>query len=233
MPRTKAATHAPVDTPPAASAMGAPYVPSAAAPSAPAAFDLLNEPVVVDTLTDEQREQLGLAAIRELDDIATVQAVTRDASGKLADAYLVAQVLALRLYGHSPAVSAEIMGVPESRVTTLLQRVRRDADIDTQMRRLDDIAVPLAVDNIIRGVVQGDKEYTLEFARGRGLFKTHASVKQETQITEVKISIEAKLPAHLDGKPLPVMKAGAVVAAAAAPPPPPKMLDGEIVDADA
>lgn len=192
-------------------------------------FDLLNDAVVADALTDDQREALGLAAVRELDSIAATQAETRDAAGTLREAHLVAQVLALRLYGYSPSDTAEVLGVPPSRVASLLQRVRRDADVEAQLKRLDAVAVPLAVDNIIRGIIAGDKDYTLEMAKGRGLFKTHAAIKQETEIREVKISIEAKMPEHYNGQP-PSMKPGAVVSAAAPAPKPAD--DGEIVDAE-
>lgn len=194
-------------------------------------YDLLNDPAVSDLLTDEQRNELSWAVVQELDAIAATQKDSRDETGQLKEAHLLAQVLALRLYGHGPADTAAIMGVPTSRVMSLLHRVRREADIESQLQRIDAIAVPLAVDNIVRGVILGDKDYTLELARGRGLFKTHASVKQETTITDVTISIDAKVPAHLSGQPLPQPKPGAIVGAAASAPAP-RIIEGELVETD-
>lgn len=192
--------------------------------------DLLQDDAVYDLLTDEQRNELAAQAMSDIATIRDVQTETREPSGRLKDAHLLAQVLALRLYGHSPAQTAEVLGIAQHKVLSLLHRVRRDASLNAQMKRLDDIGISLAVDNITRGLILGDKEYTLEFARGRGLFKTHSSVKEEREVREFKFTIEAKLPAHLEGKALPQIKAGAIVGAEALPPAPEHVVEGEVVN---
>jgi DNA-directed RNA polymerase specialized sigma24 family protein len=193
--------------------------------------DLLQDDAVYDLLSDEERNQLAALAMQDLDTIRQVQTDTREPSGRLKDAHLLAQVLALRLYGHSPAETAAVLGIPTHKVLSLLHRVRRDSSLELQIKRLDDIGVSLAADNIIRGLILGDKDYTVEFAKGRGMFKTHASVKEEREVREFKFVIEAKLPAHLEGKPLPQIKAGAVVGAEALPPAPATtVVEGELVD---
>lgn len=196
-------------------------------PAAPSSYDMLNDAAITDLLPDDVRNELSIEAVRELDRIGELQAGLYGTDGRLKDAHVLAQVLALRLYGYSPADTAAILGIPTTRVFSLLHRVRRNADLDAQLKRLDEIGVSLATDNILRGLIIGDKEYTLEFARGRGLFKTHQSVKQETTVTELKLVVEAKLPAHLEGKLLPQIKSGAIVGA---PQLPPKVLEGEVVE---
>jgi hypothetical protein len=200
--------------------------------TAPSSFDLLNDPRITDLLPDDVRNELSIEAVRELDAMGANQSALYESDGRLKEAHVLAQVLALRLYGYSPADTAAILGVPTTRVFSLLHRVRRNADIDSQLKRLDDIGVSLAADNIIRGLIIGDKDYTLEFAKGRGLFKTHQSVKQETTVTELKLVVEARLPAHLEGRPLPQIKVGALVGAPQPAPKDPGMpvIDGEVVD---
>jgi hypothetical protein len=86
----------------------------------------------------------------------------------------VQAALARRLEGVPPAVIAAELGVPTTQVLRWFATFRRRAtaaDIDLT---LDQVAVPLALDNLVAGLVAGDQTYTLETLKGRGQFRRHA-----------------------------------------------------------
>ena len=87
---------------------------------------------------------------------------------------LTQEALALFTEGFTITEIAEEMGVNPGTVTGWMTKHRRavkEGSIDAQ---LDDIAVPLAVENLTHGLLAGDKDYTLKTLEGRGVFKRHS-----------------------------------------------------------
>lgn len=173
--------------------------------------NLGEEAVLFDADTQARLVKAARETAKELK--ATVRQ-TRDRAGRIRQAKFIAAVLALRLQGFKkPAEIAQIIGCSVQQVTGALQRVRTDATIDQQLDRLDQIAVPLAIDNVIEGIINGDKHYTTRLMEGRGLYRVHKSVEAQVKQTVLRMEIKMTVPPHLEGKPLPMAKQGAIVGA--------------------
>lgn len=185
-------------------------------------------------LHEYQRENAIVTANALLEKIQRTSANTRTKDGKLRRGKFIAAVLALRYEGFSPKQTAELLGATPHQVTYALKQVRKDATIDAQITRLDQVVVPLAVDNVARGVMEGDKEYTLRVLDGRGVFRNHASVKQDIKAEIVQLSVSLTMPAHLVGKALPMPKAGSILGAPtlATGMPSAQHLEGQIASAE-
>lgn len=168
-------------------------------------------------LTEWERQHAVAAAEAAQAELRRTVKRTRDNKGKLRRARYVAEVLALRMTlpagKNTPVDIAKVLGVSPASVGRVLQQVRDDATMPAQLDRLDSIAMPLAVDNVIRGIIQGDKAYTLKFLDGRGLFRVHKSIEAQVTQTTMTFTVEMKMPEHLIGKPLPPPLPGSVVGA--------------------
>jgi hypothetical protein len=163
---------------------------------------------------DLQRQGAIASAAETLEAIKATQTRTHDARGRIRHAKFKAAVLALRYEGFTPKDTAEILGVGIQRVTTALTDLRADAKIEDQIARIDDLVVPLAVDNVARGVMDGDKDYTLRVMDGRGLFRTHKSLDVQSRKQVLILKIETTMPDHLAGAPdRPLPRAGSIVGA--------------------
>lgn len=175
-----------------------------------------DDPSVMDPyagITAHRRETAVLAATATLDEIQRVQSKTRDKDGRIRRGKFIGAVLGMRYEGHTPKEIAELLGCSHQQVTYALTQIRRDADLDAQVRRLNAIAVPLAMDNAVRGVMNGDKDYTLRVLDGAGVFRTHKSIQGEIKQTITSLSVVLEMPRHLVGQPLPLPRAGQIVGA--------------------
>lgn len=171
-----------------------------------------DENLELDATRREHRIRAARETARELK--ATIRG-TRDRNGRIRQAKFTAAVLALRLEGfkHSSEI-AKILGCSTQQVTYALTRIRKDATIEQQLDRIDQIAVPLAVDNVIEGIANKDKTYTLRVMDGRGLFRVHKSIDAQVKQTVITFRVNMTVPKHLPpGQPLPSVKPGAVVGA--------------------
>jgi hypothetical protein len=168
-------------------------------------------------LTEFERTQAVAAAHAATAELRRAVKRSRDDKGKLRRARYVAEVLALRMTlapgKNTPADIAKVLGTSPASVGRVLQMVRDDASLPSQLDRLDTIAMPLAVDNVIRGIIAGDKAYTMKFMDGRGLFRVHKSIEAQITQTTLTFTVEMKMPEHLRGQPLPPPLPGAVVGA--------------------
>lgn len=131
--------------------------------------------------------------------------------GRIRRAKFMAGVIALRLEGYSPADTADILGVSRDQVYRALQTCRKDADMSNQLLRLDQIGVPTAVDNVLTGIANGDKEYTLRLLDGRGAFRTHKSIEAQITKTVLTMRVDVTMPLHLVGQAVPVARPGSIV----------------------
>src|SRR3990167_4547546 len=91
------------------------------------------------------------AVTATLERIRAIQTETRDRDGRIKRAKFKAAVLALRWEGFDPRSTAEVLGCPQGAVERALMQLRKDASLDQQITRVDQLIVPLAVDNIARG----------------------------------------------------------------------------------
>lgn len=86
---------------------------------------------------------------------------------------LIAEMVALRLAGHTIKEIAEITAVGKDAVTRYLARASEVAERNDVGMLLDYHAVPLAVDNLITGLRAGNEKYTLKVLEGRGHLQKH------------------------------------------------------------
>lgn len=164
-------------------------------------------------LADFTREQAAKSLTDDVEQLRARVARTRRKDGKIRNAKFLAAVLALRFEGKGPKETATILGVSESRVYRVLSQVRNDASIDRLLDRIDQVALPLSVDNAILGVARGDKDYTLEMLRGRGLLRTHKSIDAQVKQTVLTLQVQISDPDHYKGKDLPPPRMGSIVGA--------------------
>lgn len=167
-------------------------------------------------LDNFRREGAEQAARDALAKLKVARGRVRTKQGKIRRAKFLAEVLALRLENFTNVEIAEILACTPDQVTYALTRARDDADVEAQLKRVDEVAVPLAVDNLIEGVINRDKAYTLRVLDGRGLFRTHKSI--DAQVTQrvliMKVSVEAP-----PGGQIPPPKAGSTFGTPIAPKP--------------
>lgn len=123
--------------------------------------------------------------------------------------------LALRAEGWSVGDIADRLGVTPGTITGWFTQHRRAVTLDEIDVMLDRIAIPLATENLIHGLLAGDKDYTLETLKGRGAFKRHAEGegKTSTELPALQIIFESPTPAG----PLPIGHTGKVLGALAIP----------------
>ena len=163
------------------------------------------------TLTETSAKASAVATTAELDALRAGAAADR--KGRIRRAKFFAAVLALRLQGFSMQDSAEILGCSKARIRFALEACRQDATIDSQLDRLDKIAVPCAVDNVVTGVQNGDKEYTLKVLDGRGVFRTHRSIDAHVKRTTLELKVITVTAVPPPGQSLPVSRPGSAVGA--------------------
>jgi hypothetical protein len=84
---------------------------------------------------------------------------------------LRATILALRI-GMTPRPSyreiAEMLNMSERHVLRAMKLGKKETVVERELTRLDREGFPMAVENVLEGLEQRDKEYTLEFLKGRG-----------------------------------------------------------------
>lgn len=108
---------------------------------------------------------------------------------------LTQQALDLRASGHSVGEIAASMGIAPSTLTRYFAQFRRDLADGAIDDQLDQIAVPLATENLIHGLLAGDKDYTMETLKGRGVLrKGKDEGKGDGEIPALVIRVEHKGP---------------------------------------
>lgn len=162
-------------------------------------------------MADLVRESQEQAVVATLEKIRQIQTETRDATGKIKRAKFKAAVLTLRWEGFNPRDTARVLGVSEGVVNHALLQLRKDASLDDQITRVDTLIVPLAVDNLARGILAGDKEYTLRVLDGRGVFRAHKSVEGNITKRNLTLSIVTTMPAAVPAGQVPTVKPGGVM----------------------
>lgn len=111
---------------------------------------------------------------------------------------LVAQVVAYRILGYTTRTIADCLCLSPQAVCHYLAEARERAQSKASIARLlDDHALPMAADNLIEGLKERDKEYTLATLKGRGAFTAHT--KSEATKTETRLEVQVSMPPGADG----------------------------------
>lgn len=136
---------------------------------------------------------------------------------------LTQTALSLRASGWSVRDIAAELAVTPSTITGWFTSHRRHVAIEDINAQLDQIAVPLATENLIHGLLAGDKDYTLETLKGRGQLRRHGEADKppERSLPELRIVFEAGGGNHHA-----IEQAGRIVGTAATP----KTIDGTVVE---
>lgn len=87
---------------------------------------------------------------------------------------MLAAVATLRMRGLTVHEIAKELDCSARTVARYIAEAKIEVAMSEPMRRLKTIAVPLAVDNLIEGLAERDKDYTLETLKGTGLLVTHS-----------------------------------------------------------
>ena len=95
--------------------------------------------------------------------------------------------LALRVEGASVNEIAAELGVSSVTVTGWFTTHRREISTEKLDAMLDQIAVPLAAENLVHGLLAGDKQYTLETLKGRGHLRQKDAPAAPTELPALRI----------------------------------------------
>lgn len=117
---------------------------------------------------DPEADEALAAKLPRVKAAKAVKALPATASPTLRRRKLTQLALALRAEGASVNEIAAELGVSSVTVTGWFTTHRREISTDKIDAMLDQIAVPLATENLMHGLLAGDKQYTLETLKGRG-----------------------------------------------------------------
>ncbi len=105
-----------------------------------------------------------------------------------------ARAVGLRILGYSIKDIAHELMVSQHAVRQWLTDARKRAELMDVAPLLDNVALPLAIDNLIDGLQNGDKKLTLATLKGRGAFTTHS--KSENTNTNMQLEIHVEMPSR-------------------------------------
>lgn len=166
-------------------------------------------PADLKPLEDAVRANQAKAVEATLERIRDIQTEVYDRRGKIKRAKIKAAVLALRWEGFGPDETARILGVSRGTVDLALMQMRKAASLDDEIKRVDELIVPIAVDNLAKGVINGDKEYTLRVLDGRGVLRSFKSSEATVTRRDLKLHVVTTLPPHHQDA-IPTVKANGV-----------------------
>lgn len=93
--------------------------------------------------------------------------------------YRVAVAAALKTLGWTAVQIAEKLQLHPTTVKKYLAYAREHHGLQDVLRDIEFRAIPQAIENLLDGLAAGDKEYTLETLKGRGVFRNHSNTKTE------------------------------------------------------
>ena len=129
-------------------------------------------------------------AVAKADSLAPMQLLGDDQAQKAA--------LALRVSGYTIQEIAAELGSSISVVRRLLKASEPKRKVLEDL--IDGRAVPAAIDNLITGLESGDKDYTLETLKGRGLLVKHSHQDGQAPKSAFQFNIVVEHPkdGHLE-----------------------------------
>jgi len=144
------------------------------------------EPIAIGASDPEADEAIATKLPRAKAEKA-VKALTAAVSPTVRRRKLTQLALALRAEGASVNEIAAELGVSSVTVTGWFTTHRREISTDKIDVMLDQIAVPLASENLIHGLLAGDKQYTLETLKGRGHLRQKDAPAPPTELPALRI----------------------------------------------
>lgn len=122
---------------------------------------------------------------------------------------LLATILALRIGAHMTYREIAVsLGMSERHVLRVAKRGKKDLVVEREVARLDREGMPMAVENVLEGLQDKDKEYTLEYLKGRGVFRQ----KQDPAGAPPATAFPGLVVQFIhDGNVPPEMKAGTII----------------------
>lgn len=137
-----------------------------------------------------------------------------------------AAILACRCEGMSDKQIAEALGLAVSTVRTILYKARKQQGFSDIVDRVENRAVPQAVDNLIEFLDEKDREFTKETLKGVGIFRSHSAQKVDASSETLNtLRVEFVMP-DFGAAALPQTAVGSIVANSRKPLP---VLEGETV----
>lgn len=116
----------------------------------------------------------------------------------------LAGLVLLRAQGFDNHEIAEKLRISPAKLRRLIAKARKEYGWDDLGHKLADVALPIAVDNVIKhldyegtdaGVAEGRDSMTRAVTQGLGALKHHAAVKTETKKTDIRVlRIEIAMP---------------------------------------
>lgn len=146
---------------------------------------------------------------------------------------LTQKALALFTAGHSMNEIAAELGVTTPTVTQWFVQHRRLVAEGSIDQMLDETAVPLAAENLVHGLLAGDKDYTIETLKGRGKLKRHSEGEGKLAVELPALVVRFETPELMrdaNGQEVRVHSAAGSIHGTAAQPK--QITDGQVIDAD-
>lgn len=109
-----------------------------------------------------------------------------------------AQVVALRILGLSTDEISNQLVLQPSTVRKHLMIARQRGKLSDVSSFLDHAAVPRAVENLMAGLEEGDKDYTLEVLKGRGAFRSHSHQASTGSTGPMHLEITVSVPQGIE-----------------------------------
>jgi DNA-binding CsgD family transcriptional regulator len=128
------------------------------------------------------------------EDVPNVISIDRERAGPRMSRRM-AEICADRMQGLTYREIAELRGLSVKTVGNLLYEARQRAHLRDVPDLLTHAALPLAVDNLVEGLREGDQKYTLATLKGLGAFAAHA--KQEQNINAnagMTLTLKVEMP---------------------------------------
>lgn len=166
--------------------------------------------------------QLGESPIEALERVGNavlpVGAVPKRARGKQLPQQ-IAGIIAMRTEGLSDKQIAEKLGLAINTIRNILGKARRDHGLADVVDRVQNRAIPAAVDNMIERLDEGDDKFT-KYLLDKTLFKKE-SAKDGKNSGGNTLTVKIELPVIPEGAP--AVAIGAIVGK------PQSAIDGEVV----
>ncbi len=124
----------------------------------------------------------------------------------------LAAIVACRTEGMSDKQIAAALNIAVSTVRAILQKARRQGQFSDIIDRVENRAVPQAVDTLIEFLDEGDREFTALTLKGVGIFRQHTAQKTETKTENANtLRVEIVMP-DFNTTAMPQTAVGSIVA---------------------
>jgi transposase len=107
----------------------------------------------------------------------------------------LAAIVACRTEGMSDKEIAQALNISIFTIRKILQRARKEHHLSDLVDRMENRAVPQAVENLIEFLDDKDREFTMATLKGVGIFRNHSAQKTEqTNTNQNTLRVEIVMP---------------------------------------